>query len=183
MTIQNAQAPVNYGEYNGHLRDDWKRAHGIWAGIRAALFGYGARAYPSADQDNLTNNAYTKVVLGAESFDPGAHFDHVTNSRYTAAVSGYYSVKAHIYYHDLPTTGSYSIHCIIYKNGALYSYNALVAVANSFGEAGVGHADDIYLAAGDYVELYAYQYTSTNTVDITGDSTKTFLAVQLLSLT
>lgn len=74
-----------------------------------------ARAYLSSNQNNIAHNTLTKVLLDAETYDPGDNFDIVTNHEYIARISGYYSIKGQVQWTVSPAGIYYSC---IYINGA-----------------------------------------------------------------
>lgn len=114
---------------------------------------YRFRAYRTASQ-TLTSGGYTKILFDTESYDPGNVHDSVSNmGRFVAPVAGTYHFSASVL---IDAVGATIIWAILYKNGVAYSsgnrYGATVAGTS----AGSNVADDIPLAAGDYVEVYAF---------------------------
>jgi hypothetical protein len=101
---------------------------------------------------------FTKVTLGSESFDTASCFD-TSNSRFTPTVAGYYQVSGYINLNTARTT------CIvsIFKNGA-----------RNYPECSIGSlsANSTLVASGivymngstDYLEMYAYSDSGTNTI-------------------
>ena len=77
-----------------------------------------AKMYLSADQDNLTDNVITKVLLDTDSFDTDGITDPTTNNRITPSSSGYYLCIGSVRFEgtELVDEAAYSVS--IYKNGA-----------------------------------------------------------------
>jgi hypothetical protein len=135
----------------------------------------GARAYKSAvTQDNLVNTTPTKVTLDAETYDVGANF---ASNKFTAPFNGYYHITGTIEFVNAVADKGYV--ASIYVNNA--------AVANAWSTNG-GYTtacaatvtDTVYLAATDYVELFAISYSGDNTVDINNGSANTYLSIHLV---
>ena len=143
-----------------------------------------ARAYRNGDQLDIANNTYTKVQLNAETYDSGNNFDSSTDYRFVAPVAGYYAVSGAIAYGSCPPTGSMAALAAIYVNGTRVASGLNVITTNAIEQMGANISDIIYLAASNYVELYAYQYNTggLGTVDILGGSHFTYLSVHLLSI-
>lgn len=134
------------------------------------------RAYLSADQLNLVNITWTKVLLNAESFDVGLDFD-LGNNRFVAPITGYYQVNATLTFKNAVADKSYAV--AIYVNGASYAQTtANTSLALTYVSGSV--SDIIYIPAGQFIELYAYSASGDNTVDIFGISTSTFLSIYFL---
>lgn len=138
-----------------------------------------ARAYLSADQENIANNTWTKIQLDTEDSDPGGNFDAVTNYRFTAPVTGSYLVFAGALWKNFAAAGK--LHMIsVYKNGA--SYLSQKDYAHDTNERSQKIADMIDLTAGDFLELYVLHQEGAGTVDIDDDLGMTYLAVHLMSV-
>ena len=135
-----------------------------------------ARAYLNANQLNLTSGAWTEVDLDSESYDPGSNFNTTTHA-FTAPIAGYYLVVGKITYTQVVADKEYVIG--IYLNSALYalarSHSALASNLDVF------FSDIVLLSKDDVVELYAWQNSGVNTVDVQGGADDTFLAIHLLS--
>ena len=115
---------------------------------------HGARAYRNTSQ-SIPDSSVTALQLNAEEFDSSNLHDNSTNnSRLTVVTSGVYDVVGSIRYFQ-SATGVRSI--IVRKNGSTTLIDAAFA-NNGAGTAviatGTGH---LYLAAGDYIELCAWQ--------------------------
>lgn len=155
-----------------HKQDvDW--SHGPTAmddnGIAIA-----ARGYLVANQA-MTTATVTVITLTGESFDTHAMHDLVTNnSRITVPQTGKYLVVATVAHGA--TSGQ--VQTRIHKNGAFWSLCA--AAGTAFG-INLQCVDVMSLAAGDYVELAAYQ-ASGSTFNAGGGEGQTSLAVTYMGV-
>lgn len=138
----------------------------------------GARAYLSADQDDLADGVWTKVDLDQESYDIGADFN-VATYKFVVPTTGYYLVVGQVVFEatDLVVDKAYSV--AIYKGGALIIQAA--THASHAATLSVIVTDIVYLAAADEIELYALSDSGDAAVDIESGETFTFLAIHLLS--
>jgi hypothetical protein len=136
-----------------------------------------ARAYLGSTQNNITDDTSTKVLLSTESYDIGGDFD-TANSRFIAPVSGYYLVSGRVGWSSL--TADKRASAEIWVNGGLASQswqcNGAIVITR------IDVTDVLYIESGQSVELYAKQITGTNTPDILGESSSTFLSIHLLSI-
>lgn len=152
-------------------------------GAAAAAPTAKARAYLNATQSNLTDGTFTLVALNAKSYDPGSNYD-VSTYKFTVPTTGYYLVNGSVLFSGVIADKRYTV--AIYVNGVRYSNND---VHSSQCAAGAGQdylsaqvSDIIYLASGQYVQLYARANAGANTVDVYGGLQFTYLAVHLLSI-
>lgn len=120
---------------------------------------YRFKAYAAASTSLVGGD--TKVNFNTKVYDPNNNYDTST-SRYTVTVAGTYTFKASV---SISATGS--IHnAQIRVNGTLVSIGE-ERVSNS----GTVHylvADDIPLAAGDYVEIFAYNSGGSVNTNVSG---------------
>jgi len=136
----------------------------------------GARAYLSANQ-NAASGDWTLVNLDSESYDLGNDFNTATH-RFVAPVSGYYYVSLGVKW-DTTADGK-AFGQILKKNGAFsppYAYQLTYGTGSLY----VYSTDILYLAANDYIELYAYQNSGSDKT-LEGGELKTALTVFLLSV-
>lgn len=141
----------------------------------AFLEGFvGASATLSANQENITDATWTKILLDSETYDVGANF---ASNKFTAPVNGYYLVNANVEFINLVANKIYASG--IYKNGTRIKQTV---ACNGSDTAGVSCpiCDVIYLDATEYVELYAWDTVGANTVDINNGSANTYLTVTLI---
>ena len=133
------------------------------------------RAYLAADQTDIADTTWTKVLLDTENFDSGSHF---ASNKFTATQPGYYQVCGQVRW--INTVADKKYYGAVYKNGESI---AEVAMQSSIvGGLSCPIADTIYLADADYLELYAYHDSGAATPDIDGGSRRTYLSVYLLSI-
>lgn len=135
-----------------------------------------ARAYLNAQQNDLTNNTYTKVLLDTETYDPGNNF---ASNKFVAPTTGYYMVTGVVKFSSVKSLTDY--YAAIYKNGSIYSENVIFAVGDDKNFA-VTVTDIVLLTATDYIELYAKAIAGVSTVDILAGSQLTYLAIHLISV-
>lgn len=130
--------------------------------------------YLSSPMSDLTVEAYTKVLLDAETYDTGSDF---ASYKFTAPVSGYYLVSYNIAFNQVPTDSRVS--SFLYVDGAaktsIFNQASMSANATSTASSCV-----IYLAASSYLELYCR--VNGAGVDVLPGEGSTYLNVILLSL-
>lgn len=108
-----------------------------------------------------TGGSEVKVPFDTRSFDNGANLDITTNKgRFTAPVSGIYSLSATI---GIIANGASLAHPKLYKNGSSISqgqtmYITMIATSSFI----LSVVDTLFLAAGDYIEVYYYCNGSVN---------------------
>ena len=115
---------------------------------------------PRAALYQTTAQSVANAVWTATSFDStlldtyGGHSNTTNNSRYTAQVPGWYSLRCGGGWVTGAAGGGRG--ASIYKNGAFYTAGAAVV-----GSTNVIHSTpvskDVFLAVGDYVELFVWQ--------------------------
>lgn len=112
----------------------------------------------TADQA-IGTGAWTKVQFNVEVTDALGEFDPVTNYRFTATLAGRYLVTAAVVWAG-NATGQRAI--MAYING-VSSFRFVGNPATSAADwVGLDYGQVFDLAAGDYVELYAYQASGGN---------------------
>ena len=135
-----------------------------------------ARAYLTTSTQSITQSSWTKITLNAESYDEQGEFDSATNYRFTAKKAGYYQVNAAVYYAAVDAT---LIYIAIYKNGASAA-TAAFRNPTAAGDFSSVISDVIYLAVGDYLELYTY-HTSAAAKSVQNGENFTFMSIHKLS--
>ena len=145
-----------------------------------------ARAYLSADQDDMTVNTWNKTLLNTESYDIDSNFD-TANNRFVVPITGYYHVIGRINWEG--TSGNYYgvFKSAIYVDPlgagspAVASQTTVYQGSTSADQPLSINIDDIlYLTATDRV--YLYGYNSLGVVDVDSGSTYTFMAISLISV-
>jgi len=104
---------------------------------------------------SFTSSANTKVQCQTEDYDDGGCYDNATNYRFTAPVNGLYNLTGHVNYRGsgAAVTEAYSM---LWKNGADWKRGNDVNITSGGTRGVTVSASSVYLAAGDYVELYSY---------------------------
>lgn len=134
-----------------------------------------ARAYLNSAQNNIPASTPTKILLDAETFDPGADFG---SNKYTVPTAGYYTITGQVGYGSVIADKSY--YSMIYKNGVVNSLNVQDAATTA--SITVLVSDILLLAVNDTIELYGQADAGAATVDILAASEFTFLSIGLVSL-
>ena len=123
----------------------------LTAGAGSIGMGPAFAASAASGQSAPSNNTFTKVVFGTETFDTDGKF---ATNRFTPTVIGYYQINGGVSYANANYTAQGAI-IAIYKNGS-----SILAQATTVGgfEArhGVHVSGLVYLDADDYVELFIY---------------------------
>lgn len=119
-----------------------------------------ARGY--ATGTTSATSGYNLIALAGESFDTHNCF---ASSRFTARVAGWYSFDASGYF----ASASYEVAIQVRKNGTPIA----VATTGVVGRC-IGVGDVVYLAGGDYLELFGFSATTQN---VSASDVGTFLSV------
>ncbi len=139
--------------------------------------GFTSRARASlGSNQTVTTATETKVELDTEQYDGDEEFDKDTDYRFTAVSAGYYFVSGVLFW----TTVADGVvtRVMIYRNGTQYCMHAQRTGGAGFTSNFV--SDVVYLAAGQYIELYVIQNAVGNLILEAGAS-KTCLAIHRLS--
>jgi len=139
-------------------------------------FSSKAKGYRATTVQSIPNVTATKIQLNAENYDELGEFDPTTNYSFTVTTTGYYLVVGKIEY---SSSVDQSMHqCNVYKNGAAAVIGTLRS--SGTGDLNVFCMDIIYLAANDYLELWAYQGTGGD-VNVQYGSAKTYMVIHRIS--
>lgn len=148
------------GELQMYRYDSTNSSAG-WDGITDQTFarmrkGFGVQTIPAS--------TWTKAICAATSFY-GAYdtLSAWSNYKYTIPGTGYYFVVARITWGAASTDFNKGV--AIYKNGAAISRTKRYGTSIL----SISVSDIIYLAAADYIEVYAW-HNHTSAVDIAGGS-------------
>jgi hypothetical protein len=123
--------------------------------------------YASGSQA-LSNNTFTKIVFNAENFDTNNNFDSTTNYRFTPTVAGYYQLSGDV---GLGGTSSVTQFVVqVYKNGSGVNPRLIdmspSASLSSNSYINLSFSTLVYMnGSTDYVELYAYVYGASATLN------------------
>jgi len=122
------------------------------------LQGPAFSAYGQGNQ-TVSNNTWTKVILGYEEFDTANAFDSTTNYRFTPQVAGYYQINGMINGNANVSNPTF-VQAAIYKNGAIYKRYSSIGNAANYQSGTISSI--VYLnGSTDYVELYGYLTSAT----------------------
>lgn len=127
----------------------------------------------------LTTSTWTAITYDQTVVDTyGGHSNSTNNSRYTAQVAGWYIVFGSACY-AVNTTGQRG--AAIAKNGTRVQGAAGFAQATSaLSTATPSPPTIVYLAAGDYVEIQAYQSSGGNLATVSGSDLDSSMTVAWL---
>lgn len=114
--------------------------------------------YRSASQ-GLTTAANTKVAFETELWDTANAFNTSTN-RFVAPVAGYYRFGWEV---DIVSTAAFLGITMLYKNGAEYKRGSRSALTGG-GSVGSSGSGEMYMAVGDYAEIYGFGSAGTVSV-------------------
>lgn len=132
------------------------------------------RAYIAAAQ-TLNGSGSQKILLDSTTYDSAGMFDS-TNHRIYIRVPGFYTVLFNL---STGTAITGRLFPSVYKNGSEIIRGMEAALEASGANSRPG-GDVPELAVGDYLELYAYQNTGTDSVFVNIPAI-TFLTVHYLS--
>jgi hypothetical protein len=113
----------------------------------------------------ISTATYTKVAFQTEEFDTANCFDSTTNYRFTPTVAGYYQIDGRVAFSV--SAAAVSV-VVIYKNGAAFKAGLIYQYGASH-NSGVAVSAIVYFnGSTDYVELFAYQSSGSNSTTFTG---------------
>ncbi|MDH4566191.1 hypothetical protein E8E95_05820 [Pseudomonas sp. BN414] len=113
---------------------------------------------------SIAGAAFTKITFGSEEFDEGSGFD-LPNSRFIAPRAGDYQLNANATFLTTAVNDIFMLR--FYKNGTAVRHAGYVTTPVSSAFITAVGAAMIRLAAGDVIELYAYNGQGTAR-DVTG---------------
>lgn len=118
---------------------------------------HGAKIYKATGTQSLPNLTFAAIAMDGENFDSNAFHDTaVQNTRITipAGLGGYYSITGCVAF-DYHTAGIRIV--AVAQNGSTVAENRSGPASDATGASTPCVATTTILAAGDYVELLAYQ--------------------------
>jgi len=136
-----------------------------------------ARMYPTAAQNNLTDDTWTTITLDTDTFDSGTITD-LANYKITPAVAGRYLVIGQITYSG--TIANKTYYSQIYFNGTAAKAIASAHTGDATTDITVPVCDVIVFDADDYIQLRGKANVGVDTVDVNVGSTDTYLVLYRL---
>ena len=127
------------------------------AGILTLAKQSGAKAHKATGNQTVHDSTDTKVILEVEDHDIQGEYDP-TSYRFTAKAAGLYLIVGQTFYTATVDLKAYQVK--IFKNGA--DLATIQRVANGTAD-GLNQCTTVaFLAVGDYIELYAVQYSGAD---------------------
>lgn len=125
---------------------------------------------------SIPDTTWTKVQYNIEDFDNLGEYAHGTDYRFTAQKAGYYQVNAAMLF--VSTTLGAKTLCIfeLYRNGSAVSRLELKYYPSGDHTMSLAGSDMIYLAAGQYIEIFAYQ-NSGGAINTDANTARNFFSV------
>ncbi len=121
---------------------------------------------------SIPSGAWTKVTNDTEMQDTNNNYDAAVNHRFTATDAGLYNIGINLNF--TTSTAGCSLQCAIYKNGVLYLAGQARAPSTTGGFVSVP-ASPVYLAVGDYVEMWCFQ--DSGVAQTAGGSVGSFMSI------
>jgi hypothetical protein len=130
------------------------------------------RVYRATSRQTFPSDTWTKVEFNARTYDTLTEYDPTTNYRFVPKQNGYYFVHANIGIVLTVADNRYGI--AIYKNASVITTVWLqTSIAQRLT---LQISDEIYLAAGDIIEIFALQQTGS-ALEIEIGENNTFLVI------
>ena len=136
------------------------------------------RAHVTGGHQIALSDVPTKCQLAHEDYDTLEEFN-TANYRFTATTAGYYLITGVVTIDTGVYTADDTFTIYIYKDGASYSLLRQIISDNNI-DVSLEITDIIYLAATNYIELYASQSDAVASGEIKAD--ETFLAITRLPI-
>ena len=142
--------------------------------VIAATETVAAKVNNSGGTTIAASSVDTKVTYNTIVKDTHGAFSTV-NNRFTAPISGWYSVKASVRFDIASWTALDRHDMLLYKNGGSSQYlkSDLLPITSSYYPGSLTGTTEIYLIAGDYLEIFVRQPSGT-TRNLLIDSTVNF---------
>lgn len=146
------------------------------AGVLTFAGQSGAKAYLNADQV-VPDDSLDKVLLDIEVFDIQGEFDPVTDYRFTVTKAGLYLIAGCVTWRGPPADFSYQ--AVVMRSGVAVLYTTVYPAA--VGNLTCSLLTLLQLVAGQYIELFARQYSGVNQNVIGFGEGATWLCVQKIA--
>lgn len=146
---------------------DENKVHGKVKGVEAFLLDdagiltlakQSASRATLANQQTIANTTWVKILLDTETYDIQSEF---ASNKFTAKTSGLYLLIGKVVYWYSDTLAAKMYVAGVYKNGVLFSDMWIQSAINAKAVTPLVIAT-AFLAANDYIELYAYHETGAN---------------------
>lgn len=127
-----------------------------------------AARYSTAAGQTISTSSVTIIDFATKDYDTHNAVTTGASWKFTAPVSGFYSVKAHTMYSDAAWAVDDKLSMEIYKNGTQNQnlrYYEITAATTAFSDL-VG-SGDIYLNAGDFIDIRNFQNSGSSKTIIT----------------
>lgn len=137
------------------------------------------RIYLEATQHNVPDGSFQKILFDTISAGFTDGIEDIVNHRILPGVAGFYSVFASLELEGLIDQKMYNIH--LTKNGFLQAHVHHVSPMTGGGTANhltLHVSSVIYMTAISYFEVGLYHNDATHNVDVLGETTGSYLAVQ-----
>ena len=137
-----------------------------------------ARVYLSAQQSNLTGDAWVKINLNTIFKDLGLNFDTAT-FKFVVPVTGLYNIIGAVEFSSTVADKRYLT--AIYKNGT--SIREVAGQASFISTLTVECNEEVFLLEGDEIELYVQSEAGSgiDTVDVVSGSKATMMIIRLVT--
>ena len=149
--VTNTNRTINLPDSNGTI------VTSATAGV--PIGGPAFSAYNNGSTTSLTGGVWTKIVLNTEEFDTNTNFDSTTNYRFTPTVAGYYQIAGTVASSWSTTAPTWS-RVAIYKNGTIFKWGEIGALATDIGSVSVSSIIQ-FNGSTDYIELYFNSQSAT----------------------
>ena len=105
---------------------------------------------------SMTANTWVAILFATENYDNLGEYN-TTNGRFTATEAGYYQVSWSTLLEQTAWALGDVWHTAIYKNGVIH----IIGLRNEVQAAHTGYltssgSDVVYLAAGDYIQIFGH---------------------------
>lgn len=140
---------------------------------QAAAFTSKCSAYLSSNQSISAGGVFEKVEFNTVVYDTDSEFDNITDYRFTAKVTGWYCVKANARILALAVNDNcqmqIKVNTDVVEQTLRYNFPTV-------GNIDVECFKDVYLTAGDYVEIFVAQ-SNAAAKDLQGAIERTNLSI------
>lgn len=173
-----SDTPSSYAGKAGKLIQVKQDLTGLEFSLVEGIVTIKVSTYLGTNQENITKDTNTKVLLDTENFDTGSDFD-IVNSKFVARRNGYYFITGQVRWKD-PIQDKHT-YGYIAKNGITLGdavATSVIFYAGSFASAHTHNMSQlVYLLKDDEIFLCCRHNGGVNTPDIMAGKGLTFLSV------